>query len=132
MRVGSGDAFCERVLQAVEQFKPEHLARCADSLVLGLPEVSELGGWTELNPREHGELYKKLLQYDAVGAKAYFGQQPDAGARREKSDEELQRAFDVFVSSGGRMRVKRVQLFTRAAAHPAKNYPHPQTIVEYR
>ncbi len=142
MREGKGDQLCETLYKELQKYRPEDLGSCTGSVALALPGMKEMDGWKELDPREHKELFKKILQYQALGVEAYFGKWPEdaelrRGARENAkqktiSDEFLEKRHQEFVSGGGRMRVKTLQLFRHPLHRPDITYEQPQTLLELR
>jgi len=133
---------CETLYRELQKYRPEDLGSCTSSVALALPDMKEMGDWQELDPREHKMLFKKILQYQAMGARAYFSEsENDPETRRmyreyakQKaiSDEFLEKQYREFVSGGGRMRAKTLQLFRHPLHRPDITYKQPQTLLELR
>lgn len=142
MREGKGDQLCETLYKELQKYRPEDLGSCTGSVALALPGMKEMEGWKELDPREHKQLFKKIQQYQALGAQAYFGKWPEnaelrrtlqGGAKQKTiSDENLEKRFQSFLAMGGRMRVKTLQLFQHPLHRPDITYEQPQTLLELR
>jgi hypothetical protein len=131
MRQGKGCEFCEAVYREISKYTPEELGNCVDAIVLATPGVQEAGGWKELDPREHEELYKRIWRFDAVGRDAYFD--PSAPSRDKAGlADRGEEMWKGFLQAGGRMRTLQTPLFARAVGHPDVAYASPQTLLEYR
>lgn len=131
MREGKGYTFCEGLYEKLQQYTPKQLGNCAVSVAFQMPGMKELDGWRELDPRDHKDLYKRLIQYNKVGADSYFtGEYFDL----KKLDEDtLERRYQAFLKDeSGRMRVNTLQVFRHPLADPITTYEQPQTVVELR
>jgi hypothetical protein len=118
MREGKGYTLCEAVYKELQRYTPKQLGVCVSSVALRLPGMKELDGWNELDPREHEDLFKRLVQYDP------------AGVRSTKLD--ANRLYQEFLTTGGRMRVNTLRVFRHPLGDPVTTYDQPQTVVELR
>lgn len=142
MREGKGDQLCETLYKELQKYRPEDLGSCTGSVALALPGMKEMNGWKELDPRDHKELYKQIVQYQTLGAQAYFGKWPDnaelrrtlqEGAEQKRiSNDNLEKRFQNFLAVGGRMRVKTLPLLRHPPYNPDITYEQPQTLLELR
>jgi len=136
MREGKGYTLCEALYKKLQDYTPEGLGQCAASVALSLPGMKELDGWKELNPREHGELFKRLLQYQQVGVEAYFHKSPEYSEYFEKKkydDSWLEKKYQDSLEFNVRMRVKTMKVFRYPLGHPdLATYGQPQTVLEIR
>jgi len=130
MREGKGYTFCEALYEKLQQYTPRQLGNCAVSVALQLPGMKELDGWRELDPRDHKDLYKRLIQYDKVDARSYFTGEHFELKRLD--EDELERKYQEFLSNGGRMRLNTLQVFRHPLADPVTTYNQPQTVIELR
>lgn len=140
MRNGHEDPLCQTLYKELRKHRPQDIGSCTGSVALALPGMKEMDGWKELDPREHKELYKKILQYQALGAATYFGTMPTTTQgyseyvkQKTISDENLEKRYQSFIAVGGRMRVKTLQLMRHPGLYPTSiTYEQPQTLLEFR
>ncbi len=130
MREGKGYTFCEALYEKLQQYTPRQLGNCAVSVAFQLPGMKELEGWRELDPRDHKELYKRLIQYDKVGASSYFTE--EYFELKKLDEDELERKYQEFLRMGGRMRFNTLQVYRHPLADPVTTYEQPQTVIELR
>jgi hypothetical protein len=132
MREGKGYTLCEAMYAKYQPYTQEDIRICPDALALTLPGMRELSGWVELDPRDYGNLYKNLMQYDRVGLRAYFGADAERFEQFKSSPESLERAYQDFLLElpKARMRMLRRQFFVRSLDETT--YTMPQTIIEIR
>jgi hypothetical protein len=132
MREGKGYVLCEAVYKELLKYTPEQAQPCMTGIVQSVPGMKEVDGWKELNPREHEEFYKRLVQYREVGVDAYFGRNPQRYESKHLDPSRLDRHYSELLSSDLLMRVKTLQLFTHPLSHPEITQPGPQTVLELR
>lgn len=130
MREGKGYTVCEALYEKLQQYTPKQLGVCAVSVAFQLPGMQELDGWRELDPRDHKDLYKRLIQYDKVGVRSYFS--GEAFDLKKLDEDTLERKFQLFLEDGGRMRVNTLAVFRHPLADPITTYHRPQTVIELR
>lgn len=130
MREGKGYTLCDALYKKLQQYTPKQLGYCAASVAFQLPGMNELDGWRELDPPDYKDLYKRLIQYNKVGASSYFTRQY---FDQKKLDEDtLEQKYQAFLKDGGRMRVNTLQVFRHPLADPITTYNQPQTVIELR
>jgi hypothetical protein len=132
MREGKGYGLCEAVYKELLKYTPEQAGPCMSGIILSVPGMKEIDGWQELNPLEHEELYKRLVQYREVGVEAYFGRNPQRYESKRLDPSRLDQAYRELLGSNLRMGVNTVQLFTHPMGDPTITYAAPQTVLELR
>jgi hypothetical protein len=130
MREGKGYTLCEAVYKELQRYTPRQLGVCVPAVAHPHPGMKELDGWTELDPREHEDLYKRLVQYDKVGVRSYFtGERFD---EKKLDDARLDYLYQEFLKLGGRMRTNSLMVFRHPLGDLVTTYDQPQTVVELR
>ena len=100
--------------------------------MLGLPGIKELEGWTDLDPKERGTLYKNIVLFNAVGVDAYFGRRPKSSEGKAWDEALLEHWYQDLLKYGSTMRVKEVHVFKLALGRSDVRYSKPQTVLEIR
>jgi hypothetical protein len=130
MREGKGYTLCEALYDRLQSYTPDQLGVCTASVVAEIPGIRALDTWTELDPRKHEALFKKLTQYDKVGVRTYFS--GDSFEKKKIDDARLHYLYQQFLQQGGRMRMNTIQVFRHPLADPITTYGTPQTVIELR
>jgi hypothetical protein len=132
LQKGGGDSLCEALFRDVQRYSPKQLGVCVPSIALNQKGITEFEGWTKLDLRAHATLYKELKQYDRVGVQAYFGENSERFQRRKFSDAMLEHWYQLFLNSGGQVRVNTISILHRPQAGGPTAAAEPRTVLELR